>query len=431
MSKAWGGTLLTNSLILGLGVVTGIITARLLLPEGRGLLAAILFWPQLAAGLGLFSLNEATVFGIGREPDRWRQIGAAATAMAVPLAVVTCAVIFLALPTLLGPQRSGSWRLATVYAVAFIPLNFFTLVSLAVHQGRLRFSQYNLLRTLTPMLYLTGLIALWALGKATVANVIVVNLVAAAGLAAACTPLLANLRRVLPKWSDFRSLIRTIGSFHWAAALMILAAEADRLVALRLYDDITVGYYIVAFTLASVGYVALSSASFTVLMPQLASTPQKMQPEVLARGIRMAMFTLILFGLVLFLLAPYLVVLLFGSAFAPAGIIARYLAVALLLVALKTVIVRSIRGLGEGRPGAIAEGVALALFVAMAWPLGTRLGPVGLALALIGASLPAIAYLVVYLKRAYDLNPLSLWGLRPATAREIIDSLRTPGRGSL
>jgi len=34
------------------GILTGSLVARLLLPEGRGALAAVLFWPQLLAGIG-------------------------------------------------------------------------------------------------------------------------------------------------------------------------------------------------------------------------------------------------------------------------------------------------------------------------------------------------------------------------------------------
>ena len=424
MSKAWGGTLLTNTLMLGLGVVTGIMAARLLLPEGRGLLAAVFFWPQLAAGLGIFSLNEATAYEIGRQPDRWRQLGSAALVIAVPLAATTAALIVLALPYLLGPTRSGAWRLAALYALGFVPLNFLTLLTLATHQGRQRFLQFNLLRMLVPVFYLLGLVLLWATNKATVPNVVAANLVATAGLAVICAPSLAQLLRILPRWSDAKDLLRAMTSFHWATVLMILAAEADRLVAIRLFDDSVIGYYIVAFTLASAGFLAVSSASYSVLMPQLATTPKASQPSELSRGIRMAMFVLVSFGLIIFLLAPTLVDVMFGPAFAPAGTIARYLTIAFLLVALKTVIIRSIRGMGEGRSGAIAEGIALALFLAMAWPLGIRFGPIGLPLALIAANLPALIFLVNYLRRNYELAPLSLWGLRAATLRDIVESVR-------
>ena len=57
--KAWIGTFGTNIVIVLAGVLTGVLSARFLLPGGRGELAAVLLWPQLIAGLGLMSLKEA------------------------------------------------------------------------------------------------------------------------------------------------------------------------------------------------------------------------------------------------------------------------------------------------------------------------------------------------------------------------------------
>ena len=63
------GTLLTETALLLGTLVTGSLTARLLLPEGRGALAAILYWPQLLAGIGLLSVHEATTYRVGSRPD--------------------------------------------------------------------------------------------------------------------------------------------------------------------------------------------------------------------------------------------------------------------------------------------------------------------------------------------------------------------------
>src|SRR5690606_32175035 len=68
LSGAWLGTLATNLAILLCGLVSGILSARLLAPEGRGALAAVLFWPHLITSLGLCSLPAAVIFRRVRAP---------------------------------------------------------------------------------------------------------------------------------------------------------------------------------------------------------------------------------------------------------------------------------------------------------------------------------------------------------------------------
>ena len=57
-SSVWLGTLATNAAILLCGLATGVLSARLLAPEGRGALAAVLFWPHLFTSLAHRSVRR-------------------------------------------------------------------------------------------------------------------------------------------------------------------------------------------------------------------------------------------------------------------------------------------------------------------------------------------------------------------------------------
>lgn len=417
--RPWAGTLIANTTILACGLGTGVLTARLLLPEGRGALAAVLFWPQLIATLGLLSVNEATAFRVGEQPDQSDRVAAAAVRLVVPAAVIVAIISYLTLPWLLGEERRELWSIARLYALILIPLNFLSLSLLSVLQGRLQFSRYNLLRVLVPVTYLIGLLALWVVDEVDVLTVAVANLVAAAVV---CGTTMWYCRSVftVPVSADLvRRVLRDGLAFHGATILMVLASQADRLVALRLYGDATVGYYMVAFALASVGLSAVSGAFHTVLFPQIAQSKHRIRPTLLSRGVRSAVTLLVPLTVVVALWAPQLVVFAFGSAFAPAGRTARALVGAFLLMALKEVLVRSIRGAGEARAGVIAEGISLMLFLVLAWPLGGRWGPIGLALALAVGNAVALIYLTLYLRRVHGLRARSLWAFRPDLFREI------------
>ena len=51
---------------MGLSLITSVVLARNLGPEGRGLLLALTFWPALWTALSNLSLNEATCFHVAR-----------------------------------------------------------------------------------------------------------------------------------------------------------------------------------------------------------------------------------------------------------------------------------------------------------------------------------------------------------------------------
>src|SRR2546427_4815425 len=70
MQFAMLGAFATEGALLLVGLLTGPLAARLLLPEGRGALAAVLFWPQLLAGIGLLSLHEAVTYCVGAKSER-------------------------------------------------------------------------------------------------------------------------------------------------------------------------------------------------------------------------------------------------------------------------------------------------------------------------------------------------------------------------
>ena len=63
-------TVMVNVLVLGLNFGTGVITARALGPDGRGVKAAMQMWPRIMAiGLTL-GLPTALLYNLRRYPER-------------------------------------------------------------------------------------------------------------------------------------------------------------------------------------------------------------------------------------------------------------------------------------------------------------------------------------------------------------------------
>src|SRR2546427_12260714 len=72
------GTAGTNFILAALGLLTGVLVARLLGPRGRGELTAIQTWPSVIATASMLGLPDALVYFSAREPAQvGRRLGSA------------------------------------------------------------------------------------------------------------------------------------------------------------------------------------------------------------------------------------------------------------------------------------------------------------------------------------------------------------------
>src|ERR1035437_1591561 len=91
-SKANIGTFFTSLSIQACGVVTGILTARILGPTARGELATVMLWPIILSNLGLMGSNWALARGVASDPRT--EADQACSAIAVGLAASFAYSIF-------------------------------------------------------------------------------------------------------------------------------------------------------------------------------------------------------------------------------------------------------------------------------------------------------------------------------------------------
>jgi enterobacterial common antigen flippase len=418
LSGAWLGTLATNGTILLCGLATGVLSARLLAPEGRGALAAVLFWPHLITSLASFSLPAAVIFRRARPDVAPARVAATAAWLALALSALGAAAGWLALPFLL--RGSAAAPLAQLYLLAFLPFNFLALALLALDQGDMRFFRYNLTRLLPPGVYLVGLLLLWALDAASVAA-----FVWASWLGTALTALvrLYGSRAALRAWptlSEARRLLGFGARLHGAALLAVLLAVADRFVVVTFWDDASLGLYVVALTLATAGLSLVTGAFNVLLLPRLTQARDAAaQRRIMAETLRYLSLLLTVGTAALLLLCPWLLPFLFGDAYAGATGLCLMLLLAYVPMALRQVIVHGLCGTGDWRARILAQALALGAFATLAWPLARLLGLLGIPTALLIADAIALAYLLAFLRRRLDLSSPECWGVGPTTFRRV------------
>ena len=116
-SRANIGTFFTSLAIQGCGVITGVVTARLLGPAGRGELATIMLWPMIMSNLGLMGCNWALAREVAKDPDREADGVCGAVAVGLAAATVYFILGYLLIPYVLPRDRSYllPWRDSACY----------------------------------------------------------------------------------------------------------------------------------------------------------------------------------------------------------------------------------------------------------------------------------------------------------------------------
>jgi O-antigen/teichoic acid export membrane protein len=306
--------------------------------------------------------------------------------------------------------------LARQYFLAFVPFNFVALSLLAVDHGREHFVRYNLLRITPPSIYLCGLVTLWISGHAHVTAVVWANWLGTFVTVIMRLLLVAGNLGARPSPALAACLLRTGVRFHLTALLVLLSTQADRMLVIALWDDAAVGFYAVAFTVGTAALGIITHTFHIVMFPRIsAAESDAARREIIAKGLRHASLLLVIGTGMLMAMTPWLIPFLFGQAFQGAVAPALALLLAYIPLALRRITVRSLRGVGEARPGTVAEVVALLAFLALFWPLAWELGLVGIALALLAGNMAALVYLSGYLKTRLGLTPRHWWGLNTST----------------
>jgi O-antigen/teichoic acid export membrane protein len=424
VERTWFGAFIVNAATLGCGVLTGIVAARILAPEGRGALAAVLFWPQLFLTIGLCSLQEAVTYHVSQDASKRESLYSTALCVALALAAVTCVVGYPLLPHLLKQENMVWLPTVRIYLLLYVPIGFLSISLLGVELGKLQFRRFNLYQLVNPLTYLSVLLLLWWVHAVNIANVIWASL---AGTVSVTVLLLFHLRKAAfrrPILSEAHRILRTAWSFHATALLVLVTTQVDRFVAITMLDNRSVGLYVAALAMASAGIGIISTSFHTLMFPSIARREKEAQRDYLAKGLRYAMFLIVTCSLLLAASIPIALPLLFGPDFRAAVVPGVLLVVAYVPLALRQIIIRTLRGIGDAKAGTAAESISIAVFLALSWPLTLRWQLNGLSVALLVGNCAALSYLTWYLSERLGISPKRWWGLDVETLIEAAQRMR-------
>lgn len=388
----------TQLAIQAIGLVTGIIVARILGPTGRGQLAAVVSWPSMLAYLGNLGLPVAFTFAAARFPAQRHQLFGNGFSVAMVQWLVLGVLGLVILPFALASQGEQAVHLAALYLWLYLPLNLLTLYANAIQQGSGRYGAYNAVRVSVPLSYAAGLGVLWLLASFTVTHVVFANLVSnviALALAlATALPSLIRLRRASDaRWNSGAALRRDLryGVIAQVGALQVFSGlRLDLLVLTVLVSAHELGLYAVALSAANV-LRAQGYALGQVALPEIAKRHRRSEQwRIIGRLVLPAAGGTVAAGLVVIFAAKPLLRAIYGGAFVAAAPALVVLTFAGGVGAIYRVVADGLRGMG--RPGipTATEIVALAMGVPILVFGASSAGATGAAAAVLvisGASL--------------------------------------------
>ncbi len=398
--KPWRSTFITNGVILGSGLVGGVLAARLLGVEDRGLLAAIIFWPHFVVGVGAMGLNEGITI-------RTAKLGVTKTLIATTftlslvLALPLGAIGYFLIPWLLGESRSDYFFFSQLYFLAFLPMSFLAMNLIAIDQGEFKFHNFNIQRIIQAVTYPLILLGCWLGGLLTVE-------VAAIAVMAG-TVIVALLRiwffrkglTVFPSFQESYQLIVQSFRLHVVNILMFFSLQIDKMALVLFSSNTQLGFYVIAVTAAGVIPSLFVQTYINIMLPTAAKLGAgRYNIQELLIPLRKLLLIIALLAVLLVMLIPYLVTIVYGGQFYDAGEYAQVLVLAFSLAGVKKVLIYLLRSWHLHRSAIYGEGVTAFIMIVGAYIAVHWWGTMGLCvLVLLAQAVGTVVLIHFFLKK--------------------------------
>jgi len=373
----------TKFLTIGLNAATGIISARALMPTGRGELAIMVLWPVFLASALTLGIPSALTFQLKRNPSKQSELLGAAMMMALFTSIIAIVIGVFLVPHWVSQYSPRTILFARLYIFS-APLTSLLLVGRAALESRSDFSSSNKLLLWSPALTTAWLVVLLLTHSMTPYS------------AAAAYVLVGLVPTVIMFYQLARIFAPSLHSF-WNSARMLssygirsygidlcgtMALYVDQALVVRVLEPKLMGIYVVALSLSRMLNVFHTSVIMVLFPKAVSRTPEDVR-EMTSRSVRMSTLLTAFAGLGIIILGPQVLGLLYGAEYQGATAVLRILVVEVVLAGATLVLAQAFMALG--RPGIVTalQIIGLLLTVPLVILLTPRFGIVGAGLALL------------------------------------------------
>jgi O-antigen/teichoic acid export membrane protein len=354
------GTLGTRVITMAFGLFTGIITARALGPENRGIFTLAALFPASLVTLSKFGQGVAAVYFIRKEEEDVSQVASNVFWVALTTGAVLIAIALLAKDALLGSVLKGVPAYALVAVLPLAPILLVESYLYGVLQATDRFKIYNIRLLAEAVLTVTGMaVALLLLD---------LGLPGAFGVAVGTRLFMVmwvvwtihrgsrlQFRFDLPLAKrmfkyGLKSHVQIIAShFHFKAAMYLVAFYLS---------PAQVAFYSIASRLAE-HILWLPQSLGLALFPRLAASSEQRAHEMTAMAVRQSVVLTAIAAAGLVVFGEFLITLWYGEAYAEAGAPLPYIAGGIVMMSMYVLLSRNFTSRNKQSVNILAAYIAL------------------------------------------------------------------------
>lgn len=410
--QTYGSTVLGQGMVLGLGILTGILSARMLGPTGRGEYVAVAIWPTGIMTVLSLGINQAVAYHAGKRTFTMSELTTAAIAIGLLQSVLIVLVGFLVIPHVLAHYSPSVQRLGIIFLV-LTPGFILSIYTGNLFQGQQDLLHFNLIRILPPFVYLIGLAGIYVTHHASLTGVIWSQLIGYLVAVAVGSTLVWRLLK--PRWQWNWSIFPSLVSFGYRTQATSLAnyfnQRIDQIILSLFVPPHELGLYAVGVTLATTVAVFPTAAGI-VTFSRGSGQHSNDAKTTIGRSFRASFLWLLASCGALYLLTPMLVHLVFGSAFDGSILACRILLPGMVMIGMNQVLYNGASALG--RPGlpSIAEGISMAVTAIGLYLLVPRYGYIGAAVVSSIAYSTSFILMLILAHRLLGLRLRDLLGWR-------------------
>ncbi|HPP74191.1 MAG TPA: oligosaccharide flippase family protein [Armatimonadota bacterium] len=388
--------LLTSVFAAIISIAGGALLARFIGPDGKGVVTAILVVPTLVSNLLALGLREPIAHLIGKKVFNIKEI-------------IDSAYWFLILSSAAGIIISGIYLvsignpeftpLMSLLALMVVPANATIFLCGGIFLGQGRIGLLNRVVWISEFLRLLAIVGLvWALNlgvtSALVAWLLGLCITASYGVALVRADFKPK-RRYIPPVA--KKMLGMSGIYTLSILATRLHHSIDIIMMERLSNVTQIGLYAVGLGTVEL-ILHIPSAVGTVLFSRSANAADwvSMAAQV-AKLLRVTFLAAWLAGAALYLAAPVMIPLVYGSAFMPSIAITQLLIPGIVGWSISSVINGSMKGHGRAGIGILVTLPGVVINVILNYFLLPKYGAKGAALAsVISYNLVAVIWIVVY-----------------------------------
>ena len=394
--------------VLGFGIASSVLAARLLGPQGRGELAAIILWPMFLVFLFSMGNTQSVVFHTGKQRFEISEIWTSILAIGVVLSLGAIIAGIWVMPLALKQYSPEVRQLGLVF-LASIPLVWLSGIPTSLMQGRLEMGYFNLLRLICPAIYAVGLLALYLWHNPSLQDAMLFQILGY--LVMDVYGFWLIFRILKPGWRWNSRSCKSLLNFGWKTQLGSLASfvnqRLDQLLLTVFVPPRDLGFYVVAVTVSmSVGF--FPQAAGIVTLATGSNLEFEQAKKVIAKSFGSTFFVLALGCGVLYVICPWLIPFAFGASFLPAVTACRILLPGSVALGLNQVLFSGARALDEPALPSYAEGLAVAVTGLSLYLLLPRYGFIGAAIASTLAYVSSLLFLLILFYLRLNIRPAEL-----------------------